>query len=133
MPSRLGAHTTQIGTPGHNVVPVLNEALLAWSGAKLKTIHYVMKGTNSLTEHYSALKADVEIPDDPSTGVHDCDYCADIENLTVCCTGLNVRLITQLQGADKVIVCGQALSHCVNFTVRDLAESWPLDKYALFD
>ena len=29
---------------------------------------------------------------------------------------------------DKVLVCGQAKSHCVNYTVRDLVQYWPKDQ-----
>lgn len=28
-------------------------------------------------------------------------------------------------GTERLLVCGQALSHCVNFTVRDIVEHWP--------
>ncbi len=27
----------------------------------------------------------------------------------------------------KLLVCGQALSHCVNFTFTDILETWPAD------
>ena len=33
-----------------------------------------------------------------------------------------------LQLADKVIVCGETMSHCVNYTVRDLVAAWPKDR-----
>lgn len=64
-----------------------------------------MKGNNSLTEHYSAIKAEVTRPDDNNTQI-------------------NYSLIQALRRHTKVIVCGQALSHCVNFTVRDLVKDW---------
>ena len=36
---------------------------------------------------------------------------------------------TQLKtDTDKLVMCGQALSHCVNYTVRDIAEHWPKDQ-----
>ena len=54
-----------------------------------------------LTEHYSAFKADVVRADDART-----DY--------------NMTLLARLLKADRVIVCGQALSHCVAFSTRDL-------------
>ncbi len=73
----------KIGTPGHAVVPVLNEALQRWAGDNLKTINYVHKGMCCSTEMYSAIAADVPIPSDPST------Y-------------LNHKLLEQLNEADKV-------------------------------
>lgn len=98
-----------IGTPGHSVHPDLSAAMHDWAEAKLKPINYVMKGTNPLTEHYSALRADVVIDSDPTTG-------------------LNTELVEKLKGFDRILICGQALSHCVNFTTRDLTEHWPADK-----
>jgi len=56
------------------------------------------------TEHYSALKADVEDPDDPGTG-------------------LNEKLIKRLHDADIIAISGEALSHCVANSVRDLADN----------
>lgn len=95
-----------IGTPGHSVSPLLNPALQNWAGHHLTTVDYVLKGQNCLTEMYSALQADVIMPGDKETE-------------------LNVDLIKNLQRYEKVLVCGEALSHCVNFTTRDLVANWP--------
>ena len=97
-----------IGTTGHAVEPAINGALQAWARAHKGAVEYVAKGMNALSEHYSALRADVEVPGDPSTGV-------------------NAAVIERLKRAGRVVVCGQALSHCVNFTVRDLVAHWPED------
>lgn len=32
------------------------------------------------------------------------------------------------KGTEKLVVCGQALSHCVNYTVRDIVEHWPKEE-----
>ncbi|KAF4045885.1 hypothetical protein GN244_ATG01717 [Phytophthora infestans] len=98
-----------IGSPGHNIVPDVLESALEWTKASLKPIQYVMKGSNPLTEHYSALKAEYELPYDPSTS-------------------LNTELIKSLQRAGKLVIVGEALSHCVNFTVRDLVDNWPVER-----
>ena len=37
----------------------------------------------------------------------------------------NQALIERLSKRERVLVCGQAQSHCVQFTVRDLLEHWP--------
>lgn len=95
-----------IGTPGHNVVEPLNAALQSWSGHTLDVVQYVNKGTCPLVEMYSGLKADMEMPHIKQTQ-------------------LNRELIARLLQADRLIVCGQALSHCVQFTVRDLLDNWP--------
>jgi nicotinamidase/pyrazinamidase len=56
-----------IGSPGHNIVPNVLAAALDWTKQSLKPVQFVMKGSNSLTEHYSALKAEFELPYDPAT------------------------------------------------------------------
>ncbi|CAN0054531.1 unnamed protein product, partial [Ectocarpus fasciculatus] len=98
-----------IGTPGHAVVPRLNAALQNWAGTNLKEINYVHKGMNCATEMYSAIAADVRVPSDPATYV-------------------NHKLLDHLKTADQLVVCGQALSHCVNFTCRDILNHWHADR-----
>ena len=94
-----------IGTWGHNVVPVVAETLRAWEEAKFARVDYVIKGHNPWTEHYSAVQADVPDPADPGTQI-------------------NRRLIQVLENADVVALSGQALSHCVANTVRDIADQF---------
>lgn len=93
-----------IGTPGHNVESKVMDALLAWE-RNVSMVDFVTKGSNIWTEHYSALRADVPDPQDPSTLLND-------------------KLISVLQRADIVIISGQALSHCVANSVRDIAETF---------
>ncbi|KAF1782834.1 Leucine-rich repeat domain, L domain-like [Phytophthora cactorum] len=104
-----GRNTVLSVSPGHNIVPDVLESALEWTKESLKPIQYVMKGSNPFTEHYSALKAEYELPYDPSTS-------------------LNTALIKSLQRAGKLVIVGEALSHCVNFTVRDLVDNWPVDR-----
>lgn len=91
-----------IGTWGHGVIPVVAEALRHWEEAKFARVDYVAKGQNPWTEHYSAVQADVPDPTDPATQ-------------------FNTRLLETLKKADLVALSGQALSHCVANTVRDIA------------
>ena len=86
-----------IGSPGHAVHPEIFAAILEWADRNNKSIEYVLKGQNCFTEMYSAIKAEVVIEEDTEG------------------TGENVRLLDNLLGANRLIVCGQALSHCVNF------------------
>lgn len=90
-----------IGTNGHAVVPVIDNSLQNWMKTRCRAVDYVIKGNHALTEHYSALRAEVIIDSDPRTN-------------------LNKALVDDLYAADRVIICGQAKSHCVNFTTRDL-------------
>lgn len=93
-----------IGAPGHNVWPPLFAALRRWEEARNRVVDYVLKGQNIWTEHFSAVRAEVPDPEDAATEV-------------------NAPLVTALAGADRVIIAGEAGSHCVAHTVRDLADA----------
>jgi nicotinamidase/pyrazinamidase len=93
-----------IGSWGHNVVAPLKAELDAWEDAQFANVDYVVKGTNTFTEHYGALMA--EVPDlfDPATQ-------------------LNSAFISTLQDADVVGIAGEASSHCVKTTVEQIADN----------
>jgi len=93
-----------IGSPGHNVQPALFAALTRWEARNHAVVDYVLKGKNPWTEHFSAVRAEVPDPADPESGV-------------------DTRLIEALKGADRVLIGGEAGSHCVANTVRDLADA----------
>jgi nicotinamidase-related amidase len=93
-----------IGTWGHSVNAQLNEALQAWSGAEYAIVDYVTKGSNPWTEHYGALMAEVPDSNDPSTA-------------------LNTSVLQMLSEADIVAVTGEASSHCVLKTVKQIADN----------
>mmetsp|Transcript_28904 Transcript_28904/g.47957 ORF Transcript_28904/g.47957 Transcript_28904/m.47957 type:complete len:378 (-) Transcript_28904:293-1426(-) len=100
-----------VGSPGHSVSPVLMPALNDWTVSRARTITWVLKGQNNRTEMYSAIKAEVPVEDDPATS-------------------LNSELVSSLIKHKQVVVCGEAKSHCVNFTLRDLVSVWPRDRMA---
>jgi len=91
-----------IGSWGHGVVTQLYTTLLEWEKTPPAMVNYVNKGSNPYTEHYSAIKADVPDADDASTQV-------------------NTQLVARLMEADIVVIAGEASSHCVANTVRDIA------------
>ena len=97
-----------IGSAGHAVFPCLYAALQAWED-RFAFVDYVTKGSNITTEHYSAVQADVADPSDPSTHI-------------------NTHLIRILENADVVGVAGEALTHCLANTVRDIATSFGDDR-----
>ena len=94
-----------VGTWGSAIHPTLEAALQRWAARNTTTIGYVAKGNNPLTEHYSAVKADVPHPRDPSTNI-------------------NTGFIQSLENADNVLIAGEASSHCVLYTVRDIADEF---------
>lgn len=96
-----------IGSWGHNIHAAVKHELDAWARRHLKPVEIVIKGLNPNTEHYSAVKAEVPDPSDPDTGV-------------------NQKLVRAIAASDRVLVAGEALSHCVAATVRDLDENIPL-------
>jgi nicotinamidase-related amidase len=102
-----------IGTQGHTIYPVFNDAIQKWAIEEKAFINYVTKGSNPFTEHYSAVQADVVDPKDPSTQ-------------------LNQKLIQILQDADIIAITGQALSHCVANTIRDIANNFGEDNIKKF-
>ena len=99
-----------IGSEGHNIMPELLAALNDWERDNFALLDIVTKGSNIFTEHYSAVKADVPDPQDPTTQI-------------------NKALIKTLMECDLVFIAGQALSHCVANTVRDIATEFGDDSY----
>ncbi len=100
-----------IGTPGHNVVPELMQAILDWTRLKGDTIvDFVTKGSNPYVEHFSAVRAEVIDPTDPTTD-------------------LNIGFIRTLQRADEVLFAGEAGSHSLANTVLDIADSFFIDEF----
>ncbi len=95
----------RIGTPGHNVAEPLREAFQKWELTRYAMIDYVTKGSNIFTEHYSGVEADVPDPEDPTTHV-------------------NTRLIETLEKSDVIVFSGEAASHCVASTIRDIVNNF---------
>ena len=93
----------RIGTPGHNVYAPLCEALRQWELNHYRMVQYILKGENIFTEHYSGVQADVPDPNDPRTQ-------------------LNMSLIQALEQAEMIVFSGEASSHCVANTIRDMVK-----------
>jgi nicotinamidase-related amidase len=100
-----------LGSPGHAVSPALMPALDAWAEKRGKAVTFVLKGQNNRTEMYSAFKAEVPVPDDPATNT-------------------NAQLVAKLKDHGQVAICGEAKSHCVNHSTRDLLAAWPKGREA---
>lgn len=102
-----------IGSPGHNLMPDIWAQLNQWSTARRRMINYVTKGSHPDTEHYSAMQADVPVPTDPGTK-------------------LNANFLKFLAIADELVITGQASSHCVANTVRDIAANFSPEQVKKF-
>jgi nicotinamidase-related amidase len=91
-----------IGSDEHSIVPELFEAFCKWEYDNIGAIvDYVTKGSNWRREHFSAVAAEVDDPTDPSTQ-------------------LNTGLIQTLNEADEILWAGEAGSHCLAWTFRDV-------------
>jgi nicotinamidase-related amidase len=96
----------QIGSWGHAVHAGVQAACNVWEDANQQPVHAVFKGSNPGTEHYSAVQAEVPDPADADTG-------------------LNHALLARLDAAGRILVAGQASSHCVKATVEHLVAHLP--------
>eukprot|EP00600_Ochromonadales_sp_CCMP1393_P000317 CAMPEP_0174983586 /NCGR_PEP_ID=MMETSP0004_2-20121128/17223_1 /TAXON_ID=420556 /ORGANISM="Ochromonas sp., Strain CCMP1393" /LENGTH=301 /DNA_ID=CAMNT_0016235849 /DNA_START=232 /DNA_END=1137 /DNA_ORIENTATION=- len=96
-----------VGTLGHGVHGVVHSALQEWcaQSASHRTIQYLHHGHNQRAAMYSAVRAAVEDPMDPSTAV-------------------NTTLMDTFRTADQVFITGPRLSHCIATTTRDLIDMW---------
>ncbi len=93
-------HTME-GTLGHMLVSPVSEAIAWHSAARNTQPTYVVKGRTIRTEYYGIFGAEIPDPDDPESG-------------------LNVTLLDAVMKHDKVYVAGEAKSHCVLETERQL-------------
>lgn len=101
------AHCLQ-GSHGAAVHPILYKSLELYQD-RFRTVEFKTKGTNIYTEHFSVISADVPNPDDPST-LPDMEF------------------VGRLATADIIGIGGIALSHCVRWTVKDIADKFGPDQ-----
>ncbi len=95
-----------IGSPGHGLYLPLLEASKKWERANGRMVEFVTKGDNPLTEHFGAFRANIEIPQDPKTQ-------------------FNQGLVKKLLENDTVFLSGEARSHCVANSLRQLVNEVP--------
>lgn len=92
-----------LGSIGHALVSAVEEAIFFHGIARTSWTDFEVKGDNPLTEHYSAIGPEVlDGPDGRPVGWK------------------NKRFLEKLDQFDRVIIAGQAKSHCVAWTIDDL-------------
>jgi nicotinamidase-related amidase len=130
-----------LGKPGHNIYEPLKDKL-----KELKSVEYFVKGQNELAEMYSIFRSEVQPKDikglpehynsglryngEPSTstdlGNVNIDEIASVHDNPYLITEYNKNngsLLNKLIKEKKdVYICGEALSHCVNYSLRDFAK-----------
>ena len=93
-------HTME-GTLGHMLAAPLCEAIAWHSAARNTQPTYIEKGRTIRTEYYGIFGAEIPDPEDPDSS-------------------LNVTLLDAVMKHDRVYVAGEAKSHCVLETERQL-------------
>ena len=92
-----------LGGIGHALVSSVEEALFFHSIARLSPPDFEVKGDRPFTEHYSVIGPEVERgPQGEILGEH------------------NNQFVETLKGVDRLVIAGQAKSHCVAWTIADL-------------
>lgn len=92
-----------LGSIGHALVPAVEEAVFFHTVARSSQTDFQIKGSNPLTEHYSAVGP--EVLDGP-------------RGETI--ARKNAAFLRELHRFDRIIIAGQAKSHCVAWTIDDL-------------
>jgi nicotinamidase-related amidase len=102
-PLTIWPYHAMLGGIGHALVPAVEEAIFFHGIARSSQAHFSIKGDNPLTENYSALAPEVFT-----------------NHIGESIASKNNSLIRYLLDSDKLIIAGQAQSHCVAWTVNDL-------------
>jgi len=97
-----------IGSWGHNVYQPLADAVHAWERqcGGISGAEYVTKGSHPLTEHFGAFQAQVPIENEPGTQPR-------------------LGLIKTLQQYNLTFIGGEALSHCLGSSLKQLLDLAP--------
>jgi nicotinamidase-related amidase len=93
---------TLLGGVSHALVPALMEAAIFHSLTRMHQTHFETKGTHAMTENYSVLAPEVRELGGQVVGA------------------FNAPFFRLLMDYDRVYVFGQAKSHCVLSTLRDI-------------
>lgn len=102
-PLLIWPYHAMLGGIGHALVPAVEEAIFFHGIARSSQASFSIKGDRTLTENYSALAPEVFT-----------------NQFGDRIASKNDSLIQHLLASDKLIIAGQAQSHCVAWTVNDL-------------
>lgn len=96
---------TMLGGVSHALNPAIMEASIFHSVARESASHFETKGTHQLTENYSVLKPEV----------------TELRGQRL--VGFNAMFFEMLMDNDRVYIFGEASSHCVRETIRDILDA----------
>jgi nicotinamidase/pyrazinamidase len=92
---------TLIGSTGHILDPMLFEVLMYHGISRKSQVSFLQKGSIPQTEMYGILSPEVKIPSHPMGG-------------------FNVNFLKMLTNHDRVFIAGEAKSHCVLESIRQI-------------
>lgn len=102
-PLTIWAYHSMLGGIGHAIVSAVEEACFFHNLARGSQTHFELKGSNPLTENYSVLQPEV-MSDQQERAI----------------AYKNTVFLQKLLSFDRIIIAGQAKSHCVAWTIDDL-------------
>jgi nicotinamidase-related amidase len=102
-PLMIWPYHAMLGGIGHALASTIEEAVFFHAVARQSQTNFQIKGGNPLTENYSVLRPEV----------------LDSENGQMI-GQKNTQFIKMLMSFDRVVIAGQAKSHCVAWTIDDL-------------
>jgi nicotinamidase-related amidase len=91
------------GSKGAAIVDVVMTAVNDWARTYNRLLEFVRKGKNRFTEHFGIMEANVPLEYEPDTR-------------------LNIPLLNLMCDYDTIYIAGEAQSHCVASTVKQLLE-----------
>lgn len=102
-PLTIWPYHSMLGGIGHALVSAFEEACFFHSIARSSPTVFELKGSNPLTENYSVLRPEV-LQDAAGRAI----------------ARKNDAFVERLLGFDRLLIAGQAKSHCVAWTIADL-------------
>lgn len=90
------------GTEGASITNNIMESIRIWARQGY-LYDIILKGQNPITEHFGAIRANIQVKNDPSTKV-------------------NKFLVDKLKKYKNIIIAGEAKSHCVANTIKQIYE-----------
>jgi nicotinamidase-related amidase len=102
-PLTIWSYHSLLGGIGHAIVSAVEEACFFHNLARGSQTRFELKGSNPLTENYSILQPEVMTDQQSQAIAHK-----------------NTAFLKHLLSFDRLIIAGQAKSHCVAWTIEDL-------------
>jgi nicotinamidase-related amidase len=102
-PLTIWAYHSMLGGIGHAIVSAVEEACFFHNLVRGSQTHFELKGSNPLTENYSVLQPEVMNDQHNQSIAHK-----------------NTAFLQKLLSFDRILIAGQAKSHCVAWTIDDL-------------